>query len=190
MSVYEPPDVVPGVPIPLLGHPWRLRPVRVAGADGGPDVALVHRWMNTEHVAAKWQQDWSLARWHGELAEQLDGTHSVPCLVDRAGSALAYVELYRVVRDTLASCYSYDPHDVGVHIAIGEPAGVGHGLGSSLLRELARAVLAADPRCLRVVAEPDVHNTASVRAFEKAGYVRGRDVELPDKIAALMMFER
>ncbi|MBB5153158.1 hypothetical protein BJ970_000692 [Saccharopolyspora phatthalungensis] len=34
------PDV-PGVPIPELGAGWSLRPVRVDGADGGPDVALV-----------------------------------------------------------------------------------------------------------------------------------------------------
>lgn len=180
----------PGVPLPELGDGWSLRPVRVVGDDGGPDVALVHRWMNTEHVAVNWNQAWPREQWRAELAGQLGGQHSLPCVVGRDGRDLGYLELYRVQRDKLARCYPHDPHDLGVHIALGEPDAVGRGLGSALLRAVARGLLEADPACLRVVAEPNVHNGASVGAFGKAGFRRSGEVGLPNKNSALMVFAR
>ena len=180
---------VPGVVLPGLPD-FTLRPVRLGGGDGDPDVTTVHRWMNAEHVAVNWNQDWSWQAWYEELSAQLSGQHSVPCLVGGDGREFAYVEIYRVVRDKLAPCYSFDDHDVGVHIAVGDPARTGRGIGAELLRQLAEGVLAADPRARRVVAEPDVRNGASVAAFGKAGFVQQREVGLPTKNSALMVFER
>ena len=77
-----------------------------------------------------------------------------------------------------------------MHIALGEPDAVGRGLGSALLRAVARGLLEADPACLRVVAEPNVHNGASVGAFGKAGFRRSGEVGLPNKNSALMVFAR
>lgn len=177
---------VPGVPVPGLGGEWSLRPVD----PGGADVATVHRWMNTEHVAVRWRQAWSWTRWRDELVRQLDGAHSLPCLVARNGRDIAYVELYRVARDALARCYPHHPHDLGVHIAIGAPEETGRGQGSALLRAVAEGLLEADPRCVRVVAEPDVHNAASIAAFGKAGFAHEREVGLPGKNSALMVYSR
>ncbi|GAA0524372.1 hypothetical protein GCM10011581_44610 [Saccharopolyspora subtropica] len=179
------PDV-PGVPLPELTEGWSLRPVRLAGGD----VELVHRWMSTEHVAVNWNQAWPLARWRDELAGQLAGRHSLPCVVGLDGRDVAYLELYRVRRDKLARCYPYDAHDLGVHIAIGEADAIGRGVGTALLRAVAQGLLAADPQCRRVVAEPNVHNGASVGAFAKAGFRRDREVGLPGKNSALMVFDR
>ena len=112
--------------------------------------------MHAEHVAVNWNQAWTRQRWYDELRTQLTGAHSVPCLVSRDGREIAYVELYRVVRDKLGDCYPLHPRDLGVHIAIGEPDAIGRGLGSSLLRAVARGLQAADPECRRVVAEGGV----------------------------------
>ncbi|MDI2030899.1 GNAT family N-acetyltransferase [Saccharopolyspora sp. TS4A08] len=184
------PADVPGVPLPELGEGWSLRPVAITGEDGGADVALVHRWMNREHVAVNWNQDWPLERWRDELATQLAGEHSVPCVVARDGRDIGYLELYRVQRDKLARCYSHAPHDLGAHIAIGEPDAIGKGVGSELLGAVARGLLAADPACRNVVAEPNVHNGASVGAFGKAGFAHAAEVGLPNKNSALMVFAR
>ncbi|MCA1193724.1 MULTISPECIES: GNAT family N-acetyltransferase [unclassified Saccharopolyspora] len=179
-------DGVPGVPVPELGDGWSLRPVAL----NSEDPELVHRWMNEDHVAVNWNQAWSLQRWRNELGAQLGGQHSVPCIVRRDGRDVAYVELYRVVRDKLATCYPLHPRDLGVHIAIGEKDAIGRGFGSSLLEAVAHGLLAADPECARVVAEPNVHNGASVAAFGKAGFVRAREVGLPGKNSALMVHDR
>lgn len=180
---------VPGVPLPELAG-FTLRPVRVTGVDGGRDVELVHRWMNRGHVAVNWNQDWSLPVWREELTRQVAGDHSLPCVVGLDGRDIGYLELYRVRRDVLASCYAHGSHDLGAHIAIGEPDAIGRGVGSSLLRATAEGLLAADPLAERVVAEPDVQNRASIGAFGKAGFAQAAEVGLVNKNSALMVFER
>lgn len=180
------PELPPGVPVPELAD-WSLRPVAL---DDSADLDLVHRWMNSEHVASTWHQAWSRKRWHEEVSAQLGGQRSVPCLVFDGPDPVAYLELYRVARDVLGRCYPHHPRDLGVHIAIGDPQRTGRGVGSRMLRQVALGLLAADPECRRVVAEPNVHNGRSVAAFGKAGYVREGEVGLPEKNSALVVFER
>lgn len=66
----------------------------------------------------------------------------------------------------------------------------GRGLGSALLRATADLVLDHRPQCTRVIAEPDLRNTASVAAFLSAGFRYADEIELPEKRAALMVRDR
>jgi RimJ/RimL family protein N-acetyltransferase len=97
-----------------------------------------------------------------------------------------YVEVYRVRHDRLAEYYESDEHDWGVHIAITR---VGRGFGRRLLRALADALLREYPESRRVVAEPDIDNTPSIRAFTAAGFVSQGELQLPEKTALLMVRE-
>ncbi|APU14089.1 MULTISPECIES: GNAT family N-acetyltransferase [Actinoalloteichus] len=173
-------------PLPQLDAPWEARWARAEG----PDLDLVHDWMNRDHVAAFWHQDWPRERWREELAAQSAGDHSRPVFLLYEGSPLAYLEVYRASRDRLAACYPVQPHDLGVHVAIGDRLATGRGLGRALLGAVARGLLRADPACDRVVAEPDVANPASVRAFLAAGFVDHGEITLPDKTAALLIHPR
>ncbi|GGM72516.1 hypothetical protein GCM10012275_48900 [Longimycelium tulufanense] len=180
------PEPVPGPPLPRLPRPWS---VRVAAPDGA-DLALIHDWMGAPHVAAFWKQAWAQHRWAAELSGQLAGDHSLPCLISRDEQPVAYLEVYRVVRDRLAEHYPCRPNDLGVHLAIGELGRTGRGLGRTLLREVADGLLAADPECGRVVAEPDVRNGPSRRAFSAAGFLPVGEVSLPNKPAVLLVYPR
>lgn len=173
-------------PQPLLDAPWSIAVARA----WGDDLARVHAWMCKLHVASRWNQDWPVQRWRAELAGQLAGNHSRPCLVALDGEPLAYVEVYRVVRDRLAAHYPVRPHDLGVHVAIGDAAGCGRGLGTTLLLAVADGLLAADRACTRVVAEPDEANTAAVVAFGRAGFRAAGRVRFPHKTAALLVRPR
>lgn len=177
---------VPGPPLPLLSGPWSAR---VAGAEGA-DLDLVHGWMQSPHIDAFWHQAWPRERWHEEIAEHLAGDEILPVLIELDGTPLAYIEVYRVTRDRLAGHYPQLPHDLGVHIAIGEAGRTGKGLGRSVLRALAEGLLAADPACTRVVAEPDVNNAPSLKAFAAAGFRYAGEVAFPDKTAALLVRPR
>ncbi|GGU27478.1 GNAT family N-acetyltransferase [Lentzea flava] len=171
-------------PLPVLPPPWSVRPLSQDDAD------LVAGWMNTPHVAAAWDQAWPRQKWADELARQLAGDHSLPCLASYDGRPVAYLEIYRVVRDRLAAHYPAGSHDLGVHVAIGDPQDVGRGLGSALLRAVADGLLAADPECEQVVAEPNVLNLASQRAFRNAGFRHAGEVVFPHKKAALLIRSR
>ncbi|WP_207756325.1 GNAT family N-acetyltransferase [Nonomuraea cypriaca] len=174
----------PPVPSGLDG--WRIAVIE-PGTEG---VVLVCDWMSRPHVAAPWDQAWPYEKWAEEIAGQIAGAHSRPCLAFLDDQPVAYLELYRVLRDRLAPLYPYRSHDVGVHIAIGARENVGRGLGRALLRAVAAGLFEAEKECTRIVAEPNVRNEASLRAFAAAGFVRAGEVTMPHKTAALMVYPR
>lgn len=172
--------------LPTTAAPWHLRLAEPTGAD----VELITRWMSAPHVEQFWHQAWDAPRWAKEIADQRAGNHSLPCLAHHDGEPVAYLEIYRVALDRLAPHYPSLPGDLGVHVAIGNVAQTGRGLGRSLLRVVTDGMLAADPGSRRVVAEPDAGNTWSLRAFAAAGFVHCGRIALPEKTAILMVRPR
>ncbi|GAA3485976.1 GNAT family N-acetyltransferase [Streptomyces cremeus] len=165
---------------------FRLRPVRPDS-----DLPLLTRWMNDPAVAAFWELAGPEETTAAHLRPQREGDgRSVPCLGVLDGVPMSYWEIYRADLDPLARHYPARPHDTGVHLLLGDAADRGRGLGTALLRAVADLVLDHRPACSRVVAEPDVRNTASVRAFLRAGFRLAGEVDLPDKRAALMIRDR
>lgn len=163
-----------------LDDGFDLRPASAA------DAPAVAAWMVQPHIYQWWEQDWSVEKWEQAIEEQAAGEHSIPCMIAVDGEDFGYVELYRVRLDRLAEYYDWEEHDWGLHIAIGDTRRLGQGLGRRVLRSLADAVLRADPRCDRMVAEPDITNLPSLRAFTAAGFVTQGELQLPEKTALLM----
>ncbi|MFB9902998.1 GNAT family N-acetyltransferase [Allokutzneria oryzae] len=178
--------MIPAPILPVLTGDWTLRQV----SPDGDDLDLVHRWMNEPHVSRFWKQDWPKDKWREELTGQLSGDHSRPCFLLKDGEPVVYVEIYRVVRDQLAAAYGSRPHDVGVHLAIGDPKWTGRGVASTTMPLLAKALLAADESCTRVVLEPDVRNVPAIRALRSGGFHHRGEVTLPNKTAALLVYPR
>lgn len=154
------------------------------------DLDLVHSWMNDPEVARFWEMPWSRDRMADYLRHAQAAGHSTPYLGELDGVAMSYWECYRADLDPLAEHYPAREHDAGVHLLLGPATYRGRGLGAGLLRAVAGWQLEADPRACRVVAEPDVRNERSVRVFQRAGFRRVADLELPDKRAALMVRDR
>ncbi|WP_433545338.1 GNAT family N-acetyltransferase [Streptomyces sp. CA-294286] len=173
-------------PAPTPVGTFRLVPVRPEH-----DLSLVSGWMNDPAVAAFWELAGPEEVTAAHLRGQLDGDgRSVPCLGLLDGVPMSYWEIYRADLDPLARHYPARPHDTGIHLLIGSAADRGRGLGTLLLRAVGDLVLDHRPSCARVVAEPDLRNTASVSAFLKAGFRLCAEVDLPDKRAALLMRDR
>ncbi|MFC9329293.1 GNAT family N-acetyltransferase [Kitasatospora sp. NPDC057015] len=185
-----PADLLDGIArwgtMPTDAGDFRLRPVRLAA-----DLELLAGWMNDPEVAAFWELDGPPATTEQHLRGQLEGDgRSVPCMGLLDGSPMSYWEVYRADLDPLARHYPVRPHDTGIHLLLGPSRARGRGLGTLLLTALADRILQVRPRCHRVVAEPDVRNLPSVRAFERAGFELAAELDLPTKRAALMIRQR
>ncbi|MFE1774120.1 GNAT family N-acetyltransferase [Streptomyces sp. NPDC059008] len=173
-------------PADTTAGPFELVPVQPAR-----DLDRITGWMNDPAVAAFWELAGPPGTTAAHLRGQLDGDgRSVPCLGVLAGVPMSYWEIYRADLDPLARHYPALPHDTGIHLLIGGGADRGRGLGSTLLRATADLVLDRRPQCTRVVAEPDLRNTASVAAFLAGGFRYSEELELPGKRAALMIRDR
>ncbi|MFD9453261.1 GNAT family N-acetyltransferase [Streptomyces sp. NPDC059985] len=155
------------------------------------DLELLTGWMNDPEVAAYWDLAGPPGVTAAHLRAQLDGDgHSTPCIGLLDGTPMSYWEIYRADLDPLSQYYAAQPHDTGLHLLIGDGTNRGRGLGATLLRAVADLVLDNQPRCTRVIAEPDITNTPSVSAFLTAGFRYAAETDLPEKRAALMFRER
>lgn len=158
------------------------------------DDELVHAWMNDPEVARFWELAKPVDEIAAYLRVQVRAAHSAPYVGLLDGTPVSYWEVYRADLDPLARHYRARPGDVGVHLLLGPSGYRGRGLGAGLLSAVAEWQLGERPAsghgAPRVVAEPDVRNGRSVRAFERAGFTRVADVDLPDKRAALMIRDR
>jgi len=179
-------DVGDWGPVRTAVGSFRLAPVRLAH-----DLPLLWRWMNDPAVAAFWGLAGPPSVTAGHLRAQIGGDgRSAPCLGLLNGEPMSYWEIYRADLDPLARHCAVLPHDMGIHLLIGRARDRGRHLGGVLIRAVADLILDRRPECRRVLAEPDLRNTASIAAFLSAGFRLSAEVELPDKRAALMIRDR
>lgn len=150
-------------PVPSLDPPFALRVAQPG------DAGMVAEWMNRPHLAAAWEYDWPTARWEQHLSAQLDGTYSLPLIGSVRGPDCAYLEIYWGAKDLISHYYDAQPYDLGLHAAIAELSLVNRGLGPLLLPRIVASAVAAEPRCRRVMFDPDHRNATARRLCEYAG---------------------
>jgi RimJ/RimL family protein N-acetyltransferase len=155
---------VPAPPMPQLAAPFAVRRV-----DPDADAAMIAEWMNRPHLVQAWEYAWPVSRWHRYLRAQLDGAYSRPFVVSLRGQDHGYIEIYRAAKDSIAPRYDADPYDLGLHAAIADLAIVNRGLAPLLLPRIVASVFELEPRCGRIMFDPDHRNTAARRLCEFAG---------------------
>lgn len=131
------------------------------------DLPLVRLWLTQPHVA----------RWWGPVDDEMAAIGTI--------FADPHVEAYLMLLDGRPVGYfqHYDPNAEAGHPFRGEPAGtlgvdlsigeadlIGQGHGSSFIRTFVHQAFARGVP--RVVTDPHPDNAASIRAFEKAGFVK------------------
>ncbi|MBP2333565.1 MULTISPECIES: GNAT family N-acetyltransferase [Corynebacterium] len=183
-----PESVLPdGPPVPPRVGDMDLRPVD----PDSNDPERISAWMRKPHLADTWEQPWPPGRWRADAIARLGGTYSVPCILSYGGRDIGYVEIYRAHRDEVGAVYPSTPHDLGVHIAIGEESLTGKGVFPSFFRDLIEALFDADPFCDTIVADPDHRNARIHRALAKAGVTGGTIIEVrPDRTIRLSAVHR
>jgi RimJ/RimL family protein N-acetyltransferase len=163
---------------------------RFRSLDPDADLDLVHGWMHQPHVVPFWHLDVPRAELRSYLESMAAAAHLEPLIGCVDGVPVSYWEVYRAAEDALAEHYAAEEHDQGVHLLVGPVELTGQGLGRRLLDAVVGWQLDREPRTRRVVAEPDVRNERMIHVFERCGFVREGELELPEKRAALMVRHR
>lgn len=154
----------PPPPTPQLTVPFAIRVV-----EPETDAAMVSEWMNRPHLAEAWEYPWPEPRWRRYLHAQLDGSYSRPFIGSLRGKDYGYIELYRAAKDSIGPCYAAEPNDIGMHAGIADLKIVNRGIGPILLPRIAASVFELEPRCRRIMFDPDHRNSAARRLCEYVG---------------------
>jgi aminoglycoside 6'-N-acetyltransferase len=157
------------------------------------DIELVHEWRLRPHVARWWRERRTLQESEAKYLPRISGEDPVDVyLIELDERPVGMIQTYLLEDFADYWPVGRGPGVAGVDLFIGEEELTGRGLGAQVLRAFVRDVVFADPTVTACVADPDLANRASVRAFEKAGFQLRETFARPgeDKIAQLVRIER
>jgi aminoglycoside 6'-N-acetyltransferase len=144
------------------------------------DFPLLQRWLSEPHVDAWWHDTLDLAGLEQKYGRRIDGiepTHVF--IIEYQSRPIGWIQWYRWSDyPKHAAELQAEPNAAGIDLSIGEVSVVGKGIGSSAIREFILNVVSAEPDITAIVTDPEERNGRSCRAFEKAGFIRVRTVEL------------
>ncbi|MFV1364155.1 GNAT family N-acetyltransferase [Mycolicibacterium elephantis] len=171
--------------VPFVAEPYAARLV-----DPDTDAEMISEWMNRPHLVETWEYDWPPARWHRYLTAQLEGQYSRPLLGYFRGKPFGYIELYRAAKDSIATRYAADPHDIGLHAAIADLRFVNRGIAPIVLPRIVAGIFEMEPQCHRIMFDPDHRNTGARRLCEYAGCEFLGEHDMPNRRMALYALPR
>ena len=125
------------------------------------DLPLMHRWLNTPHVAEWWSDDGrSLDEIVANYSPRIDGKEDVRCFVIVFdGTTIGYIQEYPAGENS-----------AGIDLFIGEVEFLHRGLGVSIIRQFLIDIVFANPAVESCIIDPSVSNRVAIRAYEKAGF--------------------
>jgi RimJ/RimL family protein N-acetyltransferase len=159
------------------------------------DLRLMHEWLQREHVRRWWKKHETYEEVCAHYLPAIDGREPTDVyLILLDDRPAGFIQTY-LVSDypDYRQLVGVGEGVAGVDLFLAEDALTGQGVGSSVLAEFVRSVVFSVPATHACVADPDVENRASIRAFEKAGFRIVRQFVDPgddDRLHALMRIER
>jgi RimJ/RimL family protein N-acetyltransferase len=139
------------------------------------DLPLVFEWLNREHVKRWWRDALTFTDVEAKYGPRIDGHEKTDMYVIEIGGAPSGLIQTYLVSDH-PEWIGDEPGVAGIDLFIGEEDLIGRGLGPRVLTEFTNRVVFVDPAVSACVAAPEVINDRSLRAFEKAGFVREREL--------------
>lgn len=139
------------------------------------DLPDVTRWVNEPHVARWWDEDRSTEEVAARYEPALAGEEPTRLWIwELNGRSIGFGQDYLISDHPEYALLCSRPDAVGFDYAIGEPAFLGRGLGTSLIWVYLRDIVwPGYPGAQEFFAAPDNRNAASLRLLAKLGFRQG-----------------
>ena len=154
------------------------------------DLPLLHAWLNASHVIAGYSRVHTTPEdVAAKYGPRIAGTEPVRGYVASvAGRPLGYVQVYRVADfPDYAAVVGEFERAMAIDVLIGEVEYTGRGLGPRVIAAAVAELVfpMSDADCC--IATPRADNTASLRAFAKAGFALVRSIRTAQGDTEMLM---
>ena len=161
---------------------------------GAGDLALLYDWLGREHVRRWWGEPGGYDEAIAEYLAAIEGRDPTDLYaIVAAGESVGLIQTY-LLADYPEYAVLIDAGDetAGLDVFLAEASLTGSGLGTHVIRTFVSEVVFARTETRSCLADPDVRNLASIRAFEKAGFTAVTTFVDPedDEVHAVMRLER
>jgi len=160
----------------MMPPSYRFHPMTAA------DLPLVRHWLAMPHVVEWWGDT------HEQFAlvsEDLDQPAMEQFIVATGDKRFGYLQCYDPAAWPENGLGLHPAGTRGVDQFIGDPGMTDRGHGSAFIRAFVDGLIAAGAP--HVLTDPAPANLRAIRAYEKAGFRKDREVETPDGRALLMV---
>jgi RimJ/RimL family protein N-acetyltransferase len=139
------------------------------------DFALLHEWLNRDHVRRWWREQPTPEEVEAKYGPRTSRDEKVDVyVIELDGRPEGMIQTYLV--SDHPEWIGDEPGVAGVDLFIADEGRTGRGLGPRIVTEFLRSVVFAAPTTTACATSPEVTNTVSIRAFEKAGFARVREI--------------
>lgn len=144
------------------------------------DFPLLRRWLSEPHVDEWWHEPLDLPGLEKKYGPRIDEVEPTRVFVmEHEKRPIGWIQWYRWADyPAHAAQIGAETNAAGMDLSIGELSFIGIGIGSTAIRTFVREVISADPGVTSIVTDPEERNGRSRRAFEKAGFIPTRIVQL------------
>ncbi|KQY60460.1 acetyltransferase [Aeromicrobium sp. Root495] len=166
-----------------------LRPLDLA-----TDLEMLHAWVTHPRAVFWMMQGASLDDVRAEYASVVASEHHHAWWGSVDGTAAFLAETYDPAHSPLAAHYPVQPGDLGMHVLVAPTETPVHGFTSRVFAAVVQHCFArtgsGDVPTRRVVVEPDVGNQPIAELNARAGFLVEKEIDLPEKRAALSVCTR
>lgn len=183
MNIAEDPEIVFVKEIQDFGK-LSLRPL-----DLEFDSVLIHRWVIQPYAQYWGMQEYTLMDVKSTYEAIVTTGHHKVFIGSYNNTPAFLMEFYEASKDRISDYYDVKEGDYGMHILVAPvekriPNFTWHVFATVLDYFFSQEVVE------RIVVEPDVHNEKIHKLNKKAGFCYDKEIELPEKLAALAFCKR
>lgn len=149
------------------------------------DFLLLHRWLNTKHVADIWGKYPTLEEVQLKYMKRIESEAVFPYLVFLNQKPIGYIQSYWASKVGGGWWKGIDENTWGMDQFIGELELLSRGIGTQMVR-LFSMQLFLNENIQRVIVDPKPDNHPAIRCYQKAGFQKVGLIETPDGEALLM----
>ena len=140
---------------------------------------ILFLWLQQPHVRAWWDSEDNWDDFQTRHTKMINDPLVHPHIVYRNQTPIGYINYWFVEEDPdFKPLFPADT--VGTDQFIGVPELIGMGIGSEFIREFTDGLL-SKPEIGLVITDPDNRNIAAIRAYEKAGFRKSKQIKFSER---------